>query len=323
MNELDPVAENEVCCEKRHAPRQRVHGVRAKPLVAIHPRLLLRRALGAAAERSTDMEEAPRTQPRGLKRSAAVVAPVVQDLVQARSWSSTWEAVKAGGPPHSHGSERLLSRSRMARSLRRRPESPVSSTISDVRSAVRSGHPTSCCASKSRSTWSLPSAPASWESCVRSRPQCSSAQQSPAREGWVTSTSSGPRTGSSASRATASMLGRTSLAVLARRGVESWYGSTCCSRRPRDRYPTSSTRRSRSRGPWCHPGILSRMQGPRHPVRVDPDHLEHRRDDALRRVAVDDADDCRYRPAPRLGELVGCASARSMPATTSSKRSAR
>ena len=33
------------------------------------------------------------------------------------------------------------------------------------------------------------------------------------------------------------MLGGTSLAVLARRGVESWYGSTCCSRRP-DRYPT-------------------------------------------------------------------------------------
>lgn len=88
MNELDLVAENERLLREAAALRERVRGFERSRWWRLHPRLLLRRGsplVSAAAERSTDMEEYYAHSRAGSARSAAVVAPVVQDLVQARS----------------------------------------------------------------------------------------------------------------------------------------------------------------------------------------------------------------------------------------------
>ena len=88
MNELDVLAENERLLREAAALRERVQGFERSRWWRLHPRLLLRRGsplVRAAAERSTDMEEFYAHSRAGSARSAAVVAPVVQDLVQARS----------------------------------------------------------------------------------------------------------------------------------------------------------------------------------------------------------------------------------------------
>ena len=88
MNELDLLAENERLLREAAALRERVQGFERSRWWRLHPRLLLRRGsplVRAAAERSTDMEEFYAHSRAGSARSAAVVAPVVQDLVQARS----------------------------------------------------------------------------------------------------------------------------------------------------------------------------------------------------------------------------------------------
>ncbi len=87
MNELDLLAENERLLREAVALRERVQGFERSRWWRLHPRLLLRRGspLVRVAERSTDMEEFYAHSRAGSARSAAVVAPVVQDLVQARS----------------------------------------------------------------------------------------------------------------------------------------------------------------------------------------------------------------------------------------------
>jgi hypothetical protein len=88
MDQLDLVAENERLLREAAALREQVHGFERSRWWRLHPRRLLRRGFSgvrAAAGASADMEEFYRYSRAGSARSAAVVAPVVQDLVGARA----------------------------------------------------------------------------------------------------------------------------------------------------------------------------------------------------------------------------------------------
>jgi hypothetical protein len=88
MDDLDLVAENERLLREGAALRERVRAFERSRWWRLHPRFLLRRGsppAGAAPEPPAETDEFHPQIRAGSVRSAAAVAAVVQELVQARS----------------------------------------------------------------------------------------------------------------------------------------------------------------------------------------------------------------------------------------------
>ena len=218
MDELDLVdRERTSAAGSGSAPRTRT-GIRAEPLVATSSAAPLGRgspAVRAAPERRPTWRSSIRTA-AGFARSAAAVAPVVQDLVQARSvldvgggegwWASAFS--RLGATAVSIDNAPLSS-----------PAPGITCVEHDLRRPIgrELGAPDLVlCLEVAEHLEPAVGDHLVGELCSLAPAVLFSAAV-PAREGWVTSTSSGRRTGSGGSRATGSMLGRTSLAVLVRR----------------------------------------------------------------------------------------------------------